>query len=189
MTPGSTVNVYGRFPTEIATDPQSIQDLDVFYRSALSRGCGTENSGRVVPEDMGSNKVGGKRKSRRGYRGGAASGPNSLDSIMTSIQDMGSSLGNRPYLSTTPPNAIQSTGASWFGSTEPVPFPGSPVEQAWSYKTEQALTGLDPQAFVTSLPPSPQFSSWGASGGRRSRRRVSRRRKTQRRRGTKSRRA
>jgi hypothetical protein len=62
MTPGANVAVYGRFPTEIGTDASSIKSLDVFYNSALSRGCGTENSGRNVPATLGSNKVGGRRR-------------------------------------------------------------------------------------------------------------------------------
>lgn len=184
MTPGSTVNVYGRFPTEIATDPQSIQDLDVFYRSALSRGCGTEDSGRIVPQDMGSNKVGGSHRRRRGSRksrksrGGAV--PATFGSVLTSMQDFGSTMGNRSYVSSTPPNTMQSVGASWSGSTEPVPFPGSPVEQAWTYKTEQMPTGLDPRAFVTALPPTPSFATWGPSVGGARRARKTRARKTRR---------
>jgi hypothetical protein len=68
MVPGTTADVYGRFPTDISTDPQSIQNLDQFYASALTRGCGVENITRQVPQSMGSNqiaKVGGRRKTRR----------------------------------------------------------------------------------------------------------------------------
>lgn len=140
MTPGSTVNVYGRFPTEIASDPQSIQDLDVYYRSALSHGCGTEDSSRQVPADMGSNRV---------QTGGA------------SLFDL-----PRPFLAGTPPNMAQSLSSSWSGATEPVPIPSSPVYQNWGYQSSVLPSAIDPKTFISTLPGSTTYGTW-RTGGRR----------------------
>ena len=160
MTPGSTVNVYGHFPTEIASDAKSIQDLDVYYRSALSQGCGTENSSRQVPTDMGSNRV-------PSQAGGSASFLN-LD---------------RPFLAGTPPNTAQSTMASWSGATEPVPIPSSPVYQAWGYQSQVMPQVINPTTFVSALPPSPMFATWRGGKRRGTRKsRTTRKTKTHRRR-------
>lgn len=120
MAPGTTADVYGRFPTEISTDPASIQNLDQFYSSALTKGCGIENSTRQVPETLGSNKVGGRRTRRgRTQRGG----------------DLFQGLAMRglpaPYYSTAPPNFMQITGSDWAGVK---PFASSdPTQPAWTY--------------------------------------------------------
>lgn len=160
MTPGSTVNVYGHFPTEIASDPQSIQDLDVYYRSALTQGCGTENSSPTLPADMGSNRV-------PAQAGGSASFLN-LD---------------RPFLAGTPPNIAQSAMASWSGATEPVPVPSSPVFQAWKYQSEVMPNAINPRTFVSALPPSPLFATWrGGKRGDTRKNRTTRKTKTHRRR-------
>lgn len=69
MTPGLNQAVYGKFPVAIHTDPQSIQDLDVYFQNSLTKGCGTENSSLTIPEGMGSNMVGGRsRKNRKNAR-------------------------------------------------------------------------------------------------------------------------
>lgn len=161
MTPGSTVNVYGHFPTEIASSPTAVHDLDVYYRSALTQGCGTEDSSRQVPATMGSNEV-------RAQTGGV------LDLDIP-----------RPFLAGTPPNMVQSVSASWSGATEPVPIPASPVHQAWGYQSQIMPDSINPRTFITSLPPSPLLASW--RGGRRYRKRSrktksahSKRRKTRR---------
>lgn len=120
MTPGTTANVYGRFPTEISTDPASIKNLDQFYGSALNRGCGIENSTRLIPANMGSNKVGGRRTRKgRSQLGG----------------DLFQGLSMRglpaPYYSTAPPNFMQTTGADWAGVK---PFVSAdPTQPAWNY--------------------------------------------------------
>ncbi len=124
MVPGTTADVYGRFPTDISTDPQSIQNLDQFYASALTRGCGIENITRQVPQSMGSNqvaKVGGRRKTRRGYKHlGKHSGGNLLES-----------MGHRLYYPTPPPNMIQTASVSAAGE---LPFPSSdPTVPSWNY--------------------------------------------------------
>jgi hypothetical protein len=70
MRPGMpSVATYGVFPTEAGADVKASGHLDVYYNSAIGRGCGTENTTAVVPKDMGSNLVnpvkGGSRKTRR----------------------------------------------------------------------------------------------------------------------------
>jgi hypothetical protein len=135
MTPGMTADVYGRFPTEIATDPASIQNLDQFYGSALTRGCGIENSTRQVPETMGSNKVGGrrtfkgKRKGSRKQKGG---------DLLQSLAMRGFPL---PYGASAPPNVIQTMATSVAG--EPAFPSSSPVDSTWTYRSA-AATPFDP---------------------------------------------
>ena len=68
MTPGANVQVYGNFPVEAGMDPASIRNLDVYFQDSLTKGCGIENSSRQVPATMGSNKVGGSRRSSRKTR-------------------------------------------------------------------------------------------------------------------------
>ncbi len=143
MGPGANVAVYGRFPTEIATAPGGIQNLDVFYNSALSRGCGVENSSRYVPVDMGSNKVGGKRtrrgvgrRSRKAMRGG-----NLLSSL---------AIRNPPYLAAPYPGPIQSVSQSWAGATSPVPVPATPVYQTWNFKSSGTDGAINP-GIITSI--------------------------------------
>lgn len=136
MTPGMTAGVYGRFPTEIGTDPASIQNLDQFYESGLTRGCGIENSTREVPETMGSNKVGGarktfraKRKSNRKQKGG---------NLMESLSARWFPL---PHAASAPPNVVQTMASNVAGVP---PFPSaSPVDHTWSYKSA-AATPFDP---------------------------------------------
>lgn len=135
MTPGMTANVYGRFPTEIATDPASLQNLDQFYGSALTRGCGIENSTRQVPEMMGSNKVGGARKTVKAKRKDSKQkGGDLLQSLMM----RGAPL---PHSASAPPNVVQTMASNWQGMPA---FPSaSPVDHTWTYKST-AATPFDP---------------------------------------------
>lgn len=69
MRPGlPTVMTYATFPTSVGADPKAVQDMDVYYNSALGRSCGAEDTSAKVPSDMGSNHVppakGGNRKSK-----------------------------------------------------------------------------------------------------------------------------
>jgi len=69
MAPGLNPGIYGNFPVAINSDPQSIQDLDVYFQSAITKGCGIENSSPTIPEGMGSNMVGGRsRKNKQNKR-------------------------------------------------------------------------------------------------------------------------
>jgi hypothetical protein len=130
MGPGANVAVYGRFPTEIATDGSSIQNLDVFYQSGLSQGCGTENTSRTVPPAMGTNKVGGKRKTRRSHR---RSGGGMLESAAM-----------RPYLASPYPNPIQQGYEIWSGNPQPIPAPASPVSPTWNFSKADVSGIIDP---------------------------------------------
>ncbi len=156
MTPG-TIGVYGNFPTEIATDPASIVNLDVFYQNSLQHGCGTENSSLHVPEDMGSNKVGGKRtrvnrsrKARKTYKHKRTE-RKSRKNVRKTIRkrkffggNLAESLLTHPYISSAPPNLIQQAAASISGATSPVPFPGSPVTHQWQYVSNGTAGLIDP---------------------------------------------
>ena len=144
MTPGANVAVYGRFPVEVGTDMASIKDLDVFFNSGLSHSCGKENSSLTVPENMGSNKVGGRRsrktsarrrrtqrrrlnrrRSTRRYHGG-----NLLESVAM-----------RPMMATAPPNMLQVQFHNASGGVPPMPIPASPVSHTWQY-VSNGTTGL-----------------------------------------------
>ena len=75
MRPGlPAVAEYATYPTEVAIDPKSAHDLDVYFNSALSRSCGTENTSATVWPGIGTNQFplptslkGGSRR-RRSYR-------------------------------------------------------------------------------------------------------------------------
>lgn len=138
MGPGTNVGVYGRFPTEVGADPFSVKDLDVYYRSALSRGCGIEDSGRTVPADMGSNAVANQK-------GGSATEPTVFEATMTKVGDLYGSLSNRPYVSTTAPNMAQSLANSWSGNPQAVPASASPEVHTWSFK------GTDPTPSIPNV--------------------------------------
>ena len=155
MAPGLNVAVYGRFPTEVSTDPASIRNMDVFFNSGLSRGCGTEDSSLRVPANMGTNKVGGGRrrgrKTLRGRRGGGFLGD--LESMITNgITQAGLS---RPFLPSPYPNVLQNAYEQAVGNPAAVPTynPGiptmsSPVEQTWVYRSHGMEGAIDPSAIT-----------------------------------------
>jgi hypothetical protein len=158
MGPGANVGVYGRFPTEVGADPFSVKDLDVYYRSALSRGCGLEDSGRTVPADMGSNAVVGQSS---GQTGGASSLESSaLDSTMTKISDLFGTVGNRPYVSTVAPNMAQSLANSWSGNPQAVPASASPEVPTWSFRGA-STAAINPERVVTAMPPTGTYLAKG----------------------------
>jgi hypothetical protein len=126
MVPGLLTNTYGQFPVEVDTDPASLRDLDVYFHDSLP--LSKPGFWPSVPGDMGSNKVGGGRRHRsrrgrrhtrrRGQRGG-----NLLSSLyMRPI----------PYISTPPPNFVQSGFNTFSGGTSSVPAPASPVSHTWN---------------------------------------------------------
>jgi hypothetical protein len=126
MVPGLLTNTYGQFPVEVDTDPASLRDLDVYFHDSLS--LSKPGFWPSVPGDMGSNKVGGGRRRsrrarqrthrRRGQRGG-----NLLSSLY---------MRPFPYISTAPPNFVQSGFNSYSGGTSSVPAPASPVSHTWN---------------------------------------------------------
>jgi len=87
MRPGMPgVATYGVFPTEAGADVKATGHLDVYYNSALGRGCGTENTTAVVPSNIGSNLVapakGGTRRTRR-FKGKGGSFLTTLNTRLT----------------------------------------------------------------------------------------------------------
>ncbi len=169
MTPGANVAVYGRFPTEIATDPASIRDLDVFYNSGISRGCGIENSSRSIPIEMGSNKVGGSRRRNKTYggkrskrssskktyrqkkhRGGGKSHRNNRRMRggvlgFDTVKDMGTSLTQfRPFLSSAPPNYGQMALHAYSGNPAALPAPADPTAQNWAWASRGSQGAINP---------------------------------------------
>ena len=105
MRPGlPAVATYATFPTEVGPDVKSAADLDVYYNSGMGRSCGTENTTAHVPASMGSNKVGGGRRTRK-YRGG----------------DFMASLGTRAYISNNPATSFQQ-GSEYLLGRGPSPY-------------------------------------------------------------------
>ena len=170
MTPGSNVQVYGNFPVEAGMDPASIRNLDVYFQDSLLKGCGVEDSSRQVPATMGSNKVGGSRRSRRSGRSGrkerktlrkrsshkrsshkrssrkrSSRKRSSRKRSSRGLQRGGNlltSLATHPYISTAPPNIAQNAGVSWAGA--PHPTSGNPVVPAWGYLTNGSERLVNP---------------------------------------------
>jgi hypothetical protein len=122
MTPGIYGQTYGEFPVPVDTDPGSIRDLDVYFHDSLP--LSPVGYWPKVPEDMGSNKVGGahkrrrERKTRRRQRGG-----NLLESLRM--------MPLLPSIATPYPNVIQSINNAWSGGTTQIPAPASPVHHTW----------------------------------------------------------
>ena len=162
MTPGANVQVYGRFPVEVDTDPSSLRNLDVYFQDSLTKGCGMENSGLQVPANMGSNQVGGRRKasrkaSRKNRKASRKNRKNSRKSNRKTYRknrrnhsggNLMNSLATHPYLSTSPPSLIQGAAVSWAGAPQPVS--GSPVVPGWNYHTKGNETLINP-GFITRI--------------------------------------
>jgi hypothetical protein len=204
MTPGSafttdpSVGVYSRFPIDPTVNPQVVSDLDVFFNSSLSQGCGTENSTLTVPADMGSNQVGGRR--RFSMRGGVAD--LSENTIVKAIVGMGDSAVNHPYLASAYPNVAQSLTNSWQGKVDSIPTSSDPTDHTWKYATDASLKAANVANLASSLgqantlltptgpnlgPSTPNLGPSMAGGARKSRRKH-RRSKLHRSRRSKSRR-
>jgi hypothetical protein len=161
MGPGSSAAVYGNFPTDMTTDPNMIKSLDVYYNSALTRGCGIENSTRTVPVDMGSNKVGGgkKRKTLKGRKRQAGGVGAFYASAIAPIVNATERLGVQatPY-----PNQIQNWANSWSGNPSNVPTRSSPVHDlGYSYQSAPTSQLISPSA-ITSIGSSMSSLAQGA---------------------------
>jgi hypothetical protein len=156
MAPGANVAVYGRFPTEVSTDPASIKNMDVYFNSGMSRGCGTEDSSRQVPANLGSNKVGGSRRAPRKTRRGRAhrGGSNFLGDLQSRIENAVTQTSLlRPFIPSPHPNMIQGAYEQAVGNPAAVPTyvpgiptPSSPVHHTWSYRSHGLEGALDPSA-------------------------------------------
>lgn len=162
MGPGLNVQNYGHFPVEVGTDAASIRNLDVFFQDSLRLGCGSEDSSRVVPADMGSNQVGsGRRKSRRHRSSRRAvthrknrvankrrrtqrqRGGNLLDSLSMRAPFIHNAS---PY-----PNPIQAAQSWWSGNTSAVPVPGNPEHHTWQTQSSGLVGTVNP-GIVSPLP-------------------------------------
>ena len=174
MTPGQQIATYGRFPVEVDTDPASIQNLDVYYQSALTKGCGTENSSLTIPVEMGTNQVGGRSRKNRKNRNTRMNGKNRKNTRMNGKNarknarkntrntrkstrknrqrggDLMASLSSRPFAATAPPNVLQTINNAWSGATTGIPAPSSPVNQTWGYLSN-GTSGLINPGLVTEI--------------------------------------
>lgn len=123
--PGVLAQTYGQFPVEVDTDPSSIRDLDVYFHDSLP--LSKPGYWPTVPADMGTNKVGGRRRGRktqrRGRDRGTQRGGNLLDSL---------AMRPIPFISTPYPNIIQSASHNLSGITPPIPSPASPVAHTYT---------------------------------------------------------
>ena len=129
MGPGiPSVTTNGHYPTDASTDPQSKHDMDVSFNSGMSRTAGTETwRFPTVPAGMGSNKVGGRRKTRRSrkQKGGA--------SLLETI-------GHIPFLPGAPLTSVQTGYAAYSG--QPSAPSSDPTSTAWSYSNMKGI--IDP---------------------------------------------
>lgn len=130
--PSATTN--GHYPTDASTDPQSKHDMDVYFNSGMSRTAGTESwRFPTVPAGMGSNKVGGRRKTRRSRK--QKGGGSLLETI-----------GQVPFLPGAPLTSVQTGYAAYSG--QPSAPSSDATSQAWSYSNLK--TAIDP-ANVTKI--------------------------------------
>jgi len=175
MTPGANVSVYGRFPVEVDTDPGSIKDLDVYFQSALTLGCGNKTEfWPTVPANMGSNQVGGRRgnrkgrNTRKGRKGGKARTMRRRQRGGDVFDTIGSWLGNgytsvigaapptlddisRPAFSTVYPNVLQRSYMGYSGEVPGnYPAPSQPEKATWNYVSNGTTGVISPQ-HVTSI--------------------------------------
>ena len=169
FTTNPAVAVYDRFPIDPTVNPQVVSDLDVFFGSALTRGCGVENTSLQVPADMGSNQVGGKRKNKRNsrkIRGG-------YTDILSNVKDFGDSMAYHPYMNSSVPTLPHSLNHQWQGKLDTIPASSDPTDHTWSYATEMAKQPVNPRDLITAQGPTAYLyqttnmgnTSMGASGG------------------------
>jgi len=117
----------GHFPTDASTDPQSKQDMDVYFNSGMSRTAGTESwQFPTVPAGMGSNKVGGGRRTRRRKQKGGGS--------------LLQTIGQVPFLPGAPLTSVQTAYAAYSG--QPSAPSSDATSPAWSYSNIK--TPIDP---------------------------------------------
>jgi len=130
--PSATTN--GHYPTDASTDSQSKHDMDVSFNSGMSRTAGTESwRFPTVPAGMGSNKVGGRRKTRRSRK--QKGGGSLLETI-----------GQVPFLPGAPLTSVQTGYAAYSG--QPSAPSSDATSQAWSYSNTKSA--IDP-ANVTKI--------------------------------------
>lgn len=137
MRPGMpAVMTYGTFPTEVGADPKAVQNLDVYYNSALGRSCGSEDTSAKVAPDMGSNLVpakGGTRHSKRNnkrttQKRGRKQGGN-----------FASTLNVRPYVASNPTHGFQQSMEIYNGLPANPADARDPSVSNWEYMAPSSL--------------------------------------------------
>jgi len=130
MEPGvPSAMTYGNFTTDVSKDATSQHDLDVYFNSGMSRTAGTEAwRFPTVPAGMGSNKVGGGRRSTRRNRKQKGGG-----SLLQTI-------GQIPFQATVPPSVIQTVYGAYSGQTPALS--SDPTAAAWSLTQPKSI--IDP---------------------------------------------
>jgi hypothetical protein len=178
MTPGADVSVYGRFPVEVDTDPGSIKDLDVYFQNALTLGCGNNTEfWPTVPANMGSNQVGGARRTNRNRKGckgrNGRKGRNTMRHRRQRGGDIIDDFGNwvsrsytgitnqpvptldpisRPMFATVFPNAFQQSYSTATGMVpDNYPQPPEPEKRAWDFTSKGISMAIPPQNVITSI--------------------------------------
>lgn len=144
MRPGlPQVLTYATFPTEAGADPKAVQDMDVYYNSAIGRSCGTENTSAIPWSGIGSNLVpmtsvgyqsrGGNR--RRTQRRRTTKGGN----FMTT-------LNSRAFVASNPSGPLMRASEMWAGMEPNVRDSADPTAHAWSLQNTTADMGQFPTA-------------------------------------------
>jgi hypothetical protein len=128
--PSATTN--GHYPTDASTDAESKHNMDVYFNSGMSRTAGTESwRFPTVPAEMGSNKVGGRRRTRRSRK--QKGGGSLLETI-----------GHVPFLPGAPLTSVQ-TGYAAYSGQPPAPS-SDPTSTAWSYSNIKSV--IDPSSIT-----------------------------------------
>ena len=131
MRPGlPEVVAYATFPTEVGADPKAVQDMDVYYNSAIGRSCGTENTSAIPWSGIGSNLVpmtsvgyqsrgGNRRRSQKAKR--STKGGNFL-----------TAMNSRLYVATNPSNPMMRGSEMWAGKPFNAHDSADPSDHAWT---------------------------------------------------------
>lgn len=129
MRPGlPQVLTYGTFPTEVGADPKAVQDMDVYYNSAIGRSCGTENTSAIPWSGIGSNLVrgGNKRRTQKSKR--------------TKGGDFLTAMDNRMFFATNPSNPLMRASEMWAGKPANAHDSSDPSDHAWTMQYGSNMT-------------------------------------------------
>jgi len=118
----------GHFTTDISTDPASLRSLDeTIPKIGMLQTAGTETwRFPTVPAGMGSNKVGGGRKTRRRKQHGGAS--------------LLATIGQMPFQAAVPPTMIQTAYSAYSG--QPSAPSSDPTSPSWTIPPVKSM--IDP---------------------------------------------
>jgi hypothetical protein len=126
MGPGfPTMQTYGSFPSDITSSLSMSKALDIVGGNpGINASCGKEESLWPTPSaTMGSNKVGGGKKTRKNKKrtnGERMNGGGLIDSLSL-----------RAYIPTVPSNVVQTAQTTYQGVAQPPS--GDPTTEAWKY--------------------------------------------------------